>query len=1087
MLRRALLAISLSLAVRALAADPLPAPRVAVIGDAHSKDLVALLTVELSSSPAVALLERDDLQKVGDEAKMQQMAGNDATALGKLIGADGLLFLDQRPDGMHVRFTAVNLGYALLDDAAPSALEPQQEAKALAHLVEVNASKLRLDPTHAIPISVLNLRAASATSGGAELERNLTLLLESRLAAVPEFVVLERRHAWSLNFEHALVAPGRGVLQGAYLIDGSIESLTAASGTITIQLRIRSPKSQQPTLPTIEGSTKDLPGLVEKILARILTSVGSGDSTHPGDSLAEAREYLKEGIWAWHANQPRIALEALDSAELLGETAPDLLATRINTLCQLGGDVTSLYSTGTGVDWMDRHFEKGNTGLPADPRPEERTELLLRAMADDQTYNSANGEKGLSLLTNIPTPNGNIRINYGDTHELQTKVLYASSKVLAMLDALHDSQEDSFRQALRDFAEFDPLHGRMPAGGVFAFDYLGEWSDSADEELAYLHNLCAASLSDYPLRNKLDELLYSTGATDFCPRFAASAKDQKTLFEKFVTDLIRDPATKPVGLAIRVTWDDPAQKAADYHLFLDDLWTERDALLKSSRLEGLVGRAVILQYKISTPADPQLVALFRYILQNHNPGVIGAIMWYPDLFPPADAPSLWNDLEALKARAGASVAKSGPTMAPVFQAAIQGEYSKLEKAYIADWGNPDETATAAPAANSGPLVVNRYWCSWRAVGTSPIVPQQTFYAGGMDGTLWIYAYDHMPQNAVAAVDGYAAVPTCLFQIHLPDLKTTCSLNPRSIAPDGSQPPVMAVGPDAVYIATITNYQPVKCVLDRFQISTRKWDSREMSLMISELFPVGDKIYFTAQGESGLARYDWESGQTILLASSRRRPAQNQFDDRAPYNVASVFAGPDGPCAQIEQANYLIQETPGNWTLQSKLAMFPGIPQDPKVGVFPDPFGLHISTVEPQFQPMSKEFTWYLACREKIDAQRKGDPVGYAYRNGNFFVLGHTDDCYTLWWVEPAKTDPIAIPLKLTIDDATLAGMKSRYGDAMVPILTSPMKSPAATVSMTVTSEGLCLTGEAGGFWFIPFSDIDSYLTAHGLGPSSDSK
>ncbi len=260
----------------------------------------------------------------------------------------------------------------------------------------------------------------------------------------------------------------------------------------------------------------------------------------------------------------------------------------------------------------------------------------------------------------------------------------------------------------------------------------------------------------------------------------------------------------------------------------------------------------------------------------------------------------------------------------------------------------------------------------------------------------------------------------------------------------------------------------------------------MSQLISEIFPIGNKIYFTFQGASGLARYDWDSGQTILLASSRRRPAQNQFDDRAPYNVADVFATPDGKvCAQIEQADYVIQDTPGNWTLQSKLSPFPEVPQEPRVGVFPDPFGLHSSTMEPQFQPMSKEFTWYLACREKIYARNKGDIIGFAYRNGDIFVLGRTD-CYTLWWCDPARVEPIEIPLKLSIDGATLAEMKARYGDA-ASILTSPMTSAVATVNMKVTSEGLCLTGELGGFWFIPFSDIDSYRAAHDAGPTADSK
>ncbi len=49
------------------AADP--ASRVAVVSDADDKDLAALVTTELSSSAGLVLLERDDLAKIGDEAK----------------------------------------------------------------------------------------------------------------------------------------------------------------------------------------------------------------------------------------------------------------------------------------------------------------------------------------------------------------------------------------------------------------------------------------------------------------------------------------------------------------------------------------------------------------------------------------------------------------------------------------------------------------------------------------------------------------------------------------------------------------------------------------------------------------------------------------------------------------------------------------------------------------------------------------------------------------------------------------------------------------------------------------------------------
>ena len=87
--------------------------RVAVISDKDGNDLSVLVTTELSAKPGIVLVERDDLSKIGDELKLQQLAGKDSVGLGKLVSADGLLFIGKVPDGFHIRFTAVGLGLRL--------------------------------------------------------------------------------------------------------------------------------------------------------------------------------------------------------------------------------------------------------------------------------------------------------------------------------------------------------------------------------------------------------------------------------------------------------------------------------------------------------------------------------------------------------------------------------------------------------------------------------------------------------------------------------------------------------------------------------------------------------------------------------------------------------------------------------------------------------------------------------------------------------------------------------------------------------------------------------------------------------------
>jgi len=116
MRRIGIIALVMLLGAVAFAQDSVPAPRIAVITDANSGDLASIIVADLSSNPAVALVERDDMAKIGDELKLQQLAGDNAVSLGRMLGADGLLFVKKQPAGFQVRLTAVGLGYAVFDD-----------------------------------------------------------------------------------------------------------------------------------------------------------------------------------------------------------------------------------------------------------------------------------------------------------------------------------------------------------------------------------------------------------------------------------------------------------------------------------------------------------------------------------------------------------------------------------------------------------------------------------------------------------------------------------------------------------------------------------------------------------------------------------------------------------------------------------------------------------------------------------------------------------------------------------------------------------------------------------------------------------
>ncbi len=136
--------------------------------------------------------------------------------------------------------------------------------------------KLRLAPGKGVPISVLNLRCDIGGARSAALERDITLLLESRLSAVPEYVVLERRHAGALGFERSLDSEASTLPPGSCLLDGTFGLPTPGTGELTVRLRLRGPSAGAAPLE-VTGREDDLPGLAEKLTAAIQQATGRTD------------------------------------------------------------------------------------------------------------------------------------------------------------------------------------------------------------------------------------------------------------------------------------------------------------------------------------------------------------------------------------------------------------------------------------------------------------------------------------------------------------------------------------------------------------------------------------------------------------------------------------------------------------------------------------------------------------------------------------------------------------------------------------------------------------------------------------------
>jgi hypothetical protein len=1055
--------------IRVASAEP-SAVHIAVVSDADDKDLAALVISELSGNLEFNLLERDDLAKIGDEAKVEQLAGSDAVALGRLAGADGLLFLQHASDGVHARFTATGLGFVLFDLQFGTDIHLNELAKVLANQVISLAPKLKLSPGEAIPVSILNLRAEYATRAAVKIERNLTLLLESRLSAVPKIVVLERRHAWALNFERKL-APGDSpdLIRGKYVLDGSLKISGANPDAITVALRMQSPQLNQPLALEINGTTADLSDLANQIVSAVVPAMGQPNTRPVNPSVAEGREYLREGIWAWRNGLSQPALEALDSAELLGETAPDLLAARIPVLCDLAAGVPTYERMNPEAFRMMKMGE-----MPIDPQPEERIDDILRAIDDATKYAKGGLEQKLVILTDIVTPNTRVTTFEGKTDRLTSQVQFAASKVLWLLDRIHHPREEELRQALRTFAGFDPLHHQIPNDWFCAVEYTELWSESPDEVIAYYQTLASTrpqNLLEDDLYDEMNRILLKDGPDNFCARFIPTTPERRVLFDSPVGKLIADPATKTTGLLVRATWSEAADKQAAYQAFLDDLSSNHERLAQTGDLGIYLTSAAHLQRELAKPACAEFIALLHYDLQNLPEWQEGTYcqVWQPNLFPAGDAPELWKEFEDCKTRTLAYVAQhtsaDGRTTYMDDPSKLVPMFSKLKDAYVEQFGKPGPDASSPPVVLPN-VTATQLWHAWQ----SPDNPSMPFhllsYAMDDSDTVWVYGYHDPYGNHLV---GDSTVPVTLFKIHIPDLKTESIAVPWRLTPveEDSQPQIR-FAPDAVYIFRIGNH------LDRLQVSTGEWQRREVTPRISELYPVSGKLYFSVSDESGgLARYDWDSSQVVIMADSRRRPSQNQFDDRPAYTVANVLVTPDGKtCALIEGKNYVIQEQPGPWSTGQDFNPSAGFSVDHKDGVFWSTVVGRRFPATPTFPPYTKEWVWLGSLPQ--------DAMDYGFRDHEIFALIRKSGFKFLWY-QPYDSAPFSIPLDLQIDNATRDQLKTvdkfQFDDAIAPA--------TGSLRMLISAEGICLFPTVNSglttlpiFWFVPFTDIDAYLKGH---------
>ena len=312
-----------------------PPLRLALVATEPSVAAAAdLLTVELSKKERLQLLERTEIAKVYREQGLS-VANQNYLKLGQVLGADGLLVLDLIKEGtnqfLQAQLVAVKPGVVIGDTRAAW---PMKDISGWAGLLAKHFDplypKLGVQAKDALPISVVNLRAAVRSSEEQETEQQFTSLLIARLTHEPRLFVLERRRMESLGAEKELKGVEESAFwNGSYLVDGVIDRDGYSRDTVTINARLVPPKGGAPVPIELSGSRTNVADLINQLAEKVMAGLNVGSLGVSWNPAEEAEQYFEEANWALRWEMYPEAHAAADSAWSLGKRDMDCAMIRV--------------------------------------------------------------------------------------------------------------------------------------------------------------------------------------------------------------------------------------------------------------------------------------------------------------------------------------------------------------------------------------------------------------------------------------------------------------------------------------------------------------------------------------------------------------------------------------------------------------------------------------------------------------------------------------------------------------------------------------------------------------------------------------
>lgn len=1101
-------------------------PVIAVIGEASLRDQSALLITSLAKNHTVTFVEREELERVLEEQKLdaQGLTSSNSIHIGQLLHADGLLIMRKSratpSRGIDLRLVAVRPGIVLSEESYTDGVFTAEGINTvISPELTIQWPKLLIAPESAIPIS---LGGIHSTIGGMEMkkwERELSLLLEHRLLREPSLFVLDRKSIELLMAEKQWDDQNTGLMTGRVVLEGRVEK---AAEKLRISVQIKQPAGKQVIELNIEGSTGDLPSLADNMAVAILGSLKAKPMAGNWSAIEEAKIYHGIASWALDHHLLDEAQEAAESAWALGLRGDALNELRMKAYCAGAfpnwgthrcGSFANSYSF-YGVD-VRKEPERLEAAIRA-------TEILLDHLETQpltQEDYSAFNDRGdsnydyrilsASVLLNVSRL---LRCFYEDdaTHGHLERLAYLRKLVREAIDILickETGLDERQMWVYRIQSAYAAYIYEKPEEVVKVYQSLIQrniegWMIKRDPASGVWGPACQGQSDDCIRHRRPKNTLtpYVIGWSDLDEARA------QVVWAKFMQKL--KASEKPQDQAAFWVFSDITKLSQDDQKSLREfLWKSKVNMI-DLREQNFIWKQMGAVYLETKPTKEECIRFYEYLMRD---GVKVEELFAHGLLDQSDFSE--EDIKRLSILLEEYLARVGKQL-PSDEAKNYVKNAKhwigmsLEDSYIAwkknGYSEPvkQEPPLKFPKPMPGSMPVTKFWSSWTQLEGDLLGADLDGFQY-VDGKIW--CYDTRGCGKIISID----------------LKTYEKVIITAPTPKYRSIDALAIGDGKLFAAWDGGVQ-------YYEFETGKWTSINVpsshySLEFIDgycylLFGDGNFLssFDTSKNDdaSGVYRYDARNGELKLLTSTRRRPALCELDSIArykPVRISKTKAGilyleietdRDGLNHSFYKSN--IDQEGWKMSFSIQINSKPVIQEDPggllcetgirKFQYYPELGGSDfMKTIlvqsESNKQATIHELTWQPPKRV-IEHPNKFSIRSATEGFGSFWILSTQEAIISDWYMEvhpvlhryrTGDSDPVDIALDFQIPEIeqqriSALAVKSSDIEQVASSLHQTVVPRIAQISRVIAVPDGFVFQSWYGFWYLSLRDLENHIS-----------